>query len=108
MRGPAYFDSDLALFKNFQISERQKVQFRISAVNFLNHPLPQFALAGNGDLSLSFDKKVTMQVPNVTTGTTDSVDVHSLSPTNTNVNTTGKPAFKVGQRTLTFALKYYF
>ena len=42
MRGPAYFDSDLALFKNFQITERQKLQFRISAVNFLNHPLPQF------------------------------------------------------------------
>ena len=29
MRGPAYFDSDLALFKNFQITERQKLQFRI-------------------------------------------------------------------------------
>ena len=39
MRGPAYFDSDLALFKNFQITERQKLQFRISAVNWLNHPL---------------------------------------------------------------------
>ncbi len=42
MRGPAYFDSDLALFKNFQITERQKLQFRISAMNFLNHPLGQF------------------------------------------------------------------
>ncbi len=39
MSGPAYFDSDLALFKNFQITERQKLQFRISAVNCLNHPL---------------------------------------------------------------------
>ena len=46
MRGPAYFDSDLALFKNFQITERQKLQFRISAINFLNHPLGQFGLAG--------------------------------------------------------------
>jgi hypothetical protein len=108
VRGPAYFDSDLALFKNFQISERQKVQFRISAVNFLNHPLPQFSLAGNSDSQLNFDKKVTMQIHNATTGTTDSVDVHSLSQTNTNTSLTGKPAFKVGSRTLTFALKYYF
>jgi hypothetical protein len=108
VRGPAYFDSDLALFKNFQITERQKVQFRISAVNFLNHPLPQFGLAGNSDFSLSFDKKVTQQVLNTSTNQMDSVDIHSLSQTNTNVNTTGKPAFKVGQRTLTFALKYYF
>ena len=46
MRGPAYFDSDLAMFKNFQITERQKIQFRMSATNWLNHPLAQFGLAG--------------------------------------------------------------
>ena len=54
MRGPAYFDSDLALFKNFQITERQKLQFRISAVNWLNHPLGQFGLAGNTMKRLHF------------------------------------------------------
>ena len=43
---PAYFDSDLALYKNFKISERQKIQFRLSATNWLNHPLAQFGLAG--------------------------------------------------------------
>ena len=47
---PAYFDSDLALFKNFQITERQKLQFRISAVNWLNHPLSDSSdLAGITD-----------------------------------------------------------
>ena len=51
MREPAYFDSDLALYKNFNITERQKLQFRISATNWLNHPLPQFGLAGIGDNS---------------------------------------------------------
>jgi hypothetical protein len=91
VRGPGYFDSDLGIFKNFQITERQKVQFRLSALNFLNHPLPQFGLAGNGDQQLSF-------VGN--NGT--------LSQFNTNATTTGKPAFKTGSRTLTFALKYYF
>ena len=54
MRGPAYFDSDLALYKNFQITERQKIQFRMSATNWLNHPLAQFGLAGNTDETLSF------------------------------------------------------
>ena len=108
VKGPAYFDSDLALFKNFQITERQKFQLRISAVNFLNHPLPQFGLAGLGDEQLNFDKAVQTQVLNVSTGNTDTVTVHSLSPTNVNTTTTGKPAFKTGSRTLTFALKYYF
>jgi hypothetical protein len=34
--------------------------------------------------------------------------IHSISPTNTNPTTTGKPAFKNGQRVLTFSAKFYF
>jgi len=108
IKGPAYFDSDLGLFKNFQINERQKVQFRISAVNFLNHPLYQFGLAGNADEKLSFDQATTMNLLNKTTGNTDTVTVHSLAQTNQNPNTTGKPAFKTGSRTITLAVKYFF
>jgi hypothetical protein len=37
--GPRYFDSDLGLFKNFQIRESMRLQFRAQAYNFLNHPL---------------------------------------------------------------------
>ena len=44
--GPAYFDSDLTLSKRFKITERQAVEFRVSAFNFLNHPNPQFGLGG--------------------------------------------------------------
>jgi hypothetical protein len=88
---PAYFDSDLGLFKNFKVTERQSVQFRVSAINFLNHPLAQFGLAGTGDETLNFSG------PN-----------NTLSPTNTNATTTGTPAFKTGSRQVTFALKYYF
>jgi Carboxypeptidase regulatory-like domain/TonB-dependent Receptor Plug Domain len=91
IKEPAYFDSDLGLFKNFQVTERQKVQFRVSATNWLNHPLPQFGLAGNSDQSLSFAG------PGGT-----------LSQTNTNTTTTGKPGFKTGSRSLLFSVKYYF
>jgi hypothetical protein len=114
IRNPAYFDSDLALFKNFQITERQKVQFRISAVNFLNHPLPQFgADGGTNDYKISFDQKVTQQVLNAVKSTPgnpvyDAVDIHSLAQTNQNTTTTGKPKYEVGQRTLMFTLKYFF
>jgi hypothetical protein len=40
--GPAYFNSDLGLYKNFQISESKRLQFRFNAFNFLNHPLWSF------------------------------------------------------------------
>jgi len=45
--GPAFFNSDLGLFKNFTISERKKLQFRANAYNFLNHPLWSFPNAQN-------------------------------------------------------------
>jgi len=125
MRGPAYVDSDLALFKNFQLTERQKLQFRISAVNFLNHPLAQFGLAGISDNQLNFTRTYTVPISGSAVGSagnecaflgfpgtpangTCNPKVTGISQTNTNVNTTGIPKFKTGSRTLTFAVKYYF
>jgi hypothetical protein len=128
IHGPAYFDSDFGLFKNFQITERQKLQFRLSAINFLNHPLGQFGLAGNSDQSLSFTQTYNVTLNDVTTTNGGSQDplgqCHAagltavngtctyiatrLSNTNTNGLLTGKPKFKTGSRQLTFALKYYF
>jgi hypothetical protein len=40
--GPAFFNTDLGLFKNFQIREKMKLQFRANGYNFLNHPLWSF------------------------------------------------------------------
>jgi hypothetical protein len=123
LHNPAYFDSDLALFKNFQITERQKLQFRVSASNWINHPLGQFGLAGNADQSLNFASSNTVQISDTKTGSSGnecaflnatvtngscSVTVTGLSPTNTNTSLTGKPAFKTGSRQLLFAVKYYF
>jgi hypothetical protein len=54
MRGPAFWNTDISLFKNFRITERQQVQFRASAYNFLNHPLTSF-IGGDANLSMSFD-----------------------------------------------------
>ena len=53
VHGPAYFNSDLALFKTFKVTERQNVEFRMSAFNFLNHPLDSFQ--NNGDMQLNMN-----------------------------------------------------
>ncbi|HTZ82837.1 MAG TPA: carboxypeptidase regulatory-like domain-containing protein [Candidatus Acidoferrales bacterium] len=126
MRTPAYFDSDLALYKNFNITERQKLQFRISAVNWLNHPLAQFNLAGVSDNQLNFTQVAPYAagIPGTGTGSAGNEcaylnspvgadgmchpNVTSISPVNTNPTTTGKPAFKTGARTLLFSVKYFF
>lgn len=136
IHAPAYFDSDLGIYKNFKITESKKLQFRIQATNFLNHPLPQFGLAGTSDDTINLQQNSTVQFPytavagapapgagqtqqqascgfaggSPTAGSTTSCDytVHSIAATNTNTVTTGKPAFKIGQRVLTLSAKFYF
>ncbi|HEV2575706.1 MAG TPA: carboxypeptidase regulatory-like domain-containing protein [Acidobacteriaceae bacterium] len=39
----AYFNNDLALYRSFAIHENNQIQFRISAFNWINHPLPQYS-----------------------------------------------------------------
>lgn len=91
INGPANFNSDLALMKNFKIGESKSVQFRVQAFNFLNHPLPQFGVNGAQDINLHFN-----------------TSTQGWSATNTNASTTGTPAFTVGQRIVEFAVKFYF
>jgi hypothetical protein len=83
MYGPWYFNSDLALFKSFPITESAKLQFRADGYNFLNHPLWSF----NGqNLGLSFDKD-TGQLTNPLFGTVTQ---------------------KQGHRVIQFAVKFMF
>jgi hypothetical protein len=91
VKGPGYFDADLAIYKNFNVTERQRLQFRLSAFNFLNHPNPQFGLNNSIDDTLNF---------------VGSGGVNTAS--NQNTKTTGYPGYTSGSRLVEFALKYYF
>jgi hypothetical protein len=85
--GPWFFNSDLGMFKNFQISETRKVQFRFEAYNFLNHPIWSFAQNGLGssDLNLNF----------------------GANGTNTNTGF-GYTPIKIGQRVVEIEVKFFF
>ena len=39
IKGQPYFNHDLSLFKNFSLGHSRKLQLRMSAYNFLNHPI---------------------------------------------------------------------
>lgn len=130
IKAPAYFDSDLGLYKSFKLTESKRIELRIQGTNFLNHPLPQFGLGGNGDESINLFQDKTLQYPIsglvapppgknpcgiLNNGAVDKYNAAvcdytevSISPTNTNTTMTGKPQFKTGQRVLTFAAKFYF
>lgn len=53
--GPAFFNSDLGVYKNFQVSESKRLQFRFNAYNFLNHPLWSF-ISGSPNQKLVYNQ----------------------------------------------------
>ncbi len=52
LKGPMYNTHDLTLSKNFQLTETKRLQFRVSANNFLNHPLNSLI---ENNLNLQFE-----------------------------------------------------
>ena len=86
---PSYLNSDLGIYKKFQITEHQGVEFRATAFNFLNHPLPGYSSSSlvQPKLVTTDNKTFTSQVSNVGRGVTDA---------------------KYTQRTMLLAVKYTF
>ena len=86
---PAFFNSDLGIYKSFHITERQAIELRGSAFNFLNHPLPGYSTTDLVSVKLQTDDNSTFssQVSNVDRGITNA---------------------KYTQRTMLLAIKYSF
>ena len=78
MSAGAYFNNDLAIYRTFHIHESQSIQFRASAFDWLNHPLPNFSsTGGGGPLALSYlvdynSKAITKNFDTSTFGIMDS------------------------------------
>ena len=98
MRGPGYLDNDLSIFKSFPTTESERIELRIQAQNFINHPNPQFGLNGENDLQLQFPAFL---------GSTNS-SPYTQEFGGGNANMTGKPMFTTGQRLMTFSARYFF
>jgi hypothetical protein len=92
IHGPAFFNSDLALFKTFKLTERQTVQIRASAYNFLNHPLNSFDPNNGSPLNLHFTNGV----------------VDNATPNAGTINPFGYTPIKLGRRVMELSVKYAF
>jgi hypothetical protein len=102
IKGPAFFNSDLAIYKDFTFKEHHKVEFRMSAFNFLNHALWQFGQGGASDLNLNFSTSAASSCGNAPAPC-------GLSQTNLQTTTTGSPLYKNEvPRVIEFAVKFMF
>jgi hypothetical protein len=103
-RGPIFFSSDLSVYKDVQMTDRQQLQFRMSGFNFLNHPIPSFNNNNLADLNLTFVDQC-----NATTGVGCSYSLASALSSLTLQNAGfGYTPFKFGVRIIEFGVKYNF
>jgi hypothetical protein len=103
IKGPAFFNSDLAIYKDFAFKEHHKIEFRMSWFNFMNHALWQFSQGGAQDLNLNFSNSVTAG------SCGNNPAPCGLLTSNGNAVTDGKPLYKNNvPRVIEFALKYMF
>jgi hypothetical protein len=85
IHGPAFFNSD------FPLTERQSLQFRFAAFNFLNHPLTTFVGSFPSYFQLVYN------------------DNQNLNPSAAQPQEEfGSTPYKVGHRTVELTLKYFF
>jgi hypothetical protein len=90
---PTFFQTDLSAQKAFNFTEHQNLTFRLSAFNFVNHPLTTLSSAFNSQYYLNFNN------PNSTS--------FAQNSSNTSAGF-GTLPFKTGHRILEMSLKYNF
>lgn len=93
MSAGAYFNNDLAIYRSFPIHEQQQIQLRVSAFNWLNHPLPGYSSLTPLTVSYNVDYASKNITPNYNAGTFGVMD-----------NKTGAPY----QRIIELNVKYFF
>jgi hypothetical protein len=54
IHGPSFFNQDMTLHKTFKMTERQNLEFRMSAFNVFNHPVLGFDPNNTSTLDLAF------------------------------------------------------
>ncbi|HEX5284226.1 MAG TPA: carboxypeptidase regulatory-like domain-containing protein [Bryocella sp.] len=76
----AYFNNDLALYRSFAIHENHQIQLRISAFNWLNHPLPGYSSLTPLTLAYKVDYASKTITKNYNTSTFGGMDTKSAAP----------------------------
>ena len=108
VHGPAYFKSDLSIYKDINFKEGQTVQFRGSGFNFLNHPLTSFNNSNLSTMYLTANDCSAADQAASTCPHYSSLSQALENTTITNTGTFGYTSFKNGVRIVELALKYTF
>lgn len=116
LRTPNRANFDVSFFKNFNFTERQKLQFRVGMFNVFNQAYPSiFDITNptNSDIHLRLEtvcNRMVNGIPNGLGATVDNVcdPLGGYSFSQDTINNFGRIRTKRGHRVIEFAFKYYF
>jgi len=96
--GPGFFDADMTAGKRFHLSERNSVQLRVAAFNFINHANNSFTPVNTNNYTMNFSQ------------TSSAPDINSalLSSRVGNASQFGYAPLKEGRRIMELSLRYDF
>jgi hypothetical protein len=97
LRGPAFFNTDLSMRKEFKVSDKQRLQLRVAAFNVINRANYTFSNLFPGGYSLNFSQ------------TQNSTDLNQALAASTNQNANfGYAPIRTGRRVMEVSVKYVF
>jgi carboxypeptidase family protein/TonB-dependent receptor-like protein len=117
IRTPSRSNFDVSFFKNFQITESQKIQFRSGFFNIFNQAYPtriDVGNAANSDINLVLQTECIQRVASAPDGRAGQTRTNFCDPTGgfrftqSTLDNFGKITNKHGRRIVEFAFKYYF
>lgn len=97
LRGPAFFNTDLAIRKQFKLADKQSLQLRVAGFNVINRANYTFSNLFPGGYSMSFSQ---------TENATD-INADLAAATNQNANF-GSAPIRTGRRVMEVSVKYVF
>ncbi len=105
VHGPAFFSSDLSVYRDIQLNDRQNLQFRMSGFNFLNHPISSFNNNDLAALNLTFADPACNQKTGAGCLYSQEAAFAGLTLQNAGF---GYTPYKFGVRIVEFGVKYNF
>jgi hypothetical protein len=117
LRTPSRSNFDVSFFKNFNIDESKKIQFRAGFFNIFNQAYPTVINAtgglGSSDIYLTLNTVCNVRrngVPNGNGGTVDNIcdPTGGFTYNQETIDNFGKIVNKHGRRIVEFAFKFYF
>ena len=97
LRGPAYFNSDLSMRKEFKIRDKDALQLRVAAFNFINRANYTFSSLYPGGYSMNFTQ----------TGSSTNLNSDLVNATNQQPGF-GSTPIRTGRRIMEISVKYVF